>query len=126
MSKITTRQINDLADFLEDSVEFLEFNDMGCCKYNLSNTLALYVGWCDGYDENDTDLIHSKSEPSYCLVVGIKERNDFDFSDYMFIDSPLDEEGEPIDTQTAILRTENYGQLAKSFLEEHQTIFGGK
>ena len=126
MENITQKQINEVADFLEDAVEFLEFREIGCCKYNLSDTLALYVGWCDGYDENDKDLIHSKSEPSYCIVVGIKLRNDFDFSDYEFIDFPTDEKGEVMDTQTAILRTENYGQLAKSFLEDYKTIFGGK
>lgn len=126
MEKITQKKINEVADFLEDAVEFLEFNDMGCCKYNLSNTLALYVGWNDGYDENDANLIHSKTEPSYCIVASIKLRNDFDFSDYEFIDFPTDEEGEVIDTQTALNRAENYGQLAKSFLEDYQTIFGGK
>ena len=57
---VTNENIKRVANFLEEAVDWLKKNDVGCCHFNLSDDLALYCGWQSGYDEEDAKVIHSK------------------------------------------------------------------
>ena len=91
---VTKENIEKVADFLKDSIEWLKANDMGCCHFNLSSDLALYIGWSDGWDENDESVIHSESEPSWAIDAAVKVRNDYDCADFEYLDFPCYADGE--------------------------------
>ena len=58
---VTEKNISKIATFIADSVDWLVANDMGCCHFNLSNDLAICVGWQSGYDMGDEDIIKSEN-----------------------------------------------------------------
>lgn len=59
------------AKFIKESVEWLLQEEMGCCTQELTPEVQLAVGWLNGYDPEDTTLIHSKEDPTWCICVGI-------------------------------------------------------
>lgn len=69
--------INKLARFLVDSVDILKTTDYTCCKFDLDNNYAVFVGWADA-DAEDSDI-----------MIGIKIRNDYDWPDYKYLDFPV-------------------------------------
>ena len=74
---------------IKSSVEWLINEDCGCVTIKLDDTLAVCVGWSDGYDVTDTDVIHSKQSPTWCINAGIKVwTSDSMRTDYDFINSP--------------------------------------
>ena len=97
---VTNNNITKVAKFLEDSIKWLKEADMGCCHFNLSDDLALYIGWEPGYDQNDTTIITSPTEDGYAIVAGVKIRNDFDCADYEYLDFTVYEDGEVADVST--------------------------
>ena len=86
---VTNVNITKVAKFLEESIAWLKEADMGCCHFNLSDDLALYIGWQPGYDPKDRSIITSPSEDGYAIVAGIKVRNDFDCADFEYLDYPV-------------------------------------
>jgi murein DD-endopeptidase MepM/ murein hydrolase activator NlpD len=40
---------NQIAQFVKESVEWLVENQEGCCRYQLDDHLAIFVGWSGGY-----------------------------------------------------------------------------
>ena len=42
--------------FIEESVEWLQKEQMGCCRYKLDDHLAIFVGWSGGYDKEKDEL----------------------------------------------------------------------
>lgn len=113
----------ELAKEIESAVEWLIKEDCGCCTIKLDDTLAVCVGWLDGYDVTDTDTIHSKQNPSYCINAGIKSwKSDNLRTDYDFINSPYYEDGDVWDTDVSISPNENYEALADYFLIEYEAI----
>ena len=93
---VTQKNIMKIADFLEESAKWLKEHDDegGCCHFNLSSDLALYVGWSDGWDPEDETVIHSKSDPSWAIDAAVKVRNDYDCADFDLLDFPYYEDGE--------------------------------
>lgn len=100
---ITKARLDKIENWLNNSIKWLKENDQGCCSYKLlGGDLALYCGWEADYDVNDKTVIHSKSEPEYAIVVGVKVRNDFDCSDYQSLNFPCYEDGECWDCSLSI------------------------
>ena len=91
---ITQKNIMKIADFLKESVNWLKERDVddegGCCHYNLSDDLAIYVGWSCGYDASDTSVILSEKSPEWGINAAVKIRNDADCSDFEFLNFPWD------------------------------------
>lgn len=119
--KITENKIKTLAKWIEESVEWLRKEDRGCCTCQLDNRLAVCVGWSDGFDPEDTTIIHSENEPTWAIVIGIKVWTSDDLrTDFDWISSPYyeDRDCEVFDTDYAISPDENYEFLAKDYLEE--------
>jgi len=87
------------ADFIRNSVEWLLAQDCGCCTIRLSASTQLAVGWENGFDPKDPSVIHSKSEPTWGICIGIKALEGDDMkTDFEWLTTPYvadgDDEGE--------------------------------
>lgn len=98
---VTKENIAKVADFLKECADYFKNEGEGCCHFNLSEDLALYVGWSDGYDMADTDIIKSKQSQramngydgkmwicGWAVNAAVKVRNDFDCADFDFLNYP--------------------------------------
>ena len=87
MSAIKTYTTETLAEEIKSAVEWLKEEDCGCVTLKLNGTLAVCVGWSDGFDPDDTSVIHSKTQPTYAICAAINAwgsdslRTYFDYSD---------------------------------------------
>lgn len=121
----------EIAKFIRDSIETLQSSDMTCCKYDLDNNLAIYVGWSSGYDEDDDTVIHASDNPSYAINVGIKVRNDFDWSDFDMLNFPYYENGEVLAAALSIPNNPDYdgindaAWLIETYEEMYQEVEDG-
>lgn len=117
--ELTEKNIKELANWIESSVEWLRKEECGCCTYKLDDRLALCVGWSNGFDPEDAMIIHSKKEPSYAIVAGIKVWTSDDLqTDIDWMASPYYEDGslDVIDTDQAIRICERYDSTARDYL----------
>ena len=113
----------EVKEFLEESVEWLKDQDMGCCTYKLDDKLAICVGWLPGYDESDEDVIHSSSEPSYGINAGIKVWTSDDMrTDYEFINAPYYKDGDVLMTDVSIKPDANLDELVDYFEKEYDEM----
>jgi len=132
---ITKARVEEVAKFLQESVEWLKAQNCGCCHYNLDSTLAIYVGWSNGFDMADEDIIKSPSDqhpvnnPSHPWVCGwaidaaVKIRNDYDCADFEYLDFPsFEDSGECWDNSLSLrpnMSFKDYKMDAKWFLSEY-------
>ena len=94
---------DEIREFLEESIEWLIDQDMGCSTLKIDDRLAVCVGWLKGYDPDDKTVIHSKEQPEWGLNAGIKVWTSDDLLDeYEFINAPYYEDGEVVDTDVSI------------------------
>ena len=90
---------NKIATFIKESVEWLQKEQQGCCRYKLDDHLAIFVGWSAGYgkDKRD-DVIQAKDDPDYGINVGIKVWTSDDmWTDYDWLNFPYYENGDVLD-----------------------------
>lgn len=93
---VTKENIAKVADFLENCADYFKKQGEGCCHFNLSEDLALYVGWSGGYDMADTDIIKSIEGQrqngswtcGWAVNAAVKVRNDFDCADFDYLNYP--------------------------------------
>ena len=93
---VTAKNIAKVADFLEEACEHFKKDGEGCFNFRLSSDLVLAVGWSDGYDMADEDIIKSaggREEKNgwtcgWAVNAGVKVRNDFDCADFDYLDFP--------------------------------------
>ena len=110
---------DELAKFLEENIAWLVEEDEGCATYKLNDRLAVCMGWQDGFDPNDDNVVHSNSNPSYAVVAGIKVYTSDDMrTDYDWINYPYFANGEVVDTSVSISPNEDTRELARYFIEE--------
>lgn len=109
-----------LAKEIKDAVDWLAEEDLcGCVTLKLNGTLAVCVGWSNGFDPNDETVIHSKAEPTYAICAAIKAWGSDNLgTDLDYIDAPYYEDGSVYDTEQSISPNENYEWLATNFLDE--------
>lgn len=131
---VKKENITKIADFLEKACEYFKKDGEGCYNYPLSEDLVLAVGWSDGYDMADTDIIKSKEGQrqngswtcGYAVNAAVKVRNDCDCSEYDYLDFPVFvDTGDCADTSISLLPNETrrgYRNLAKYFLKEFVAI----
>lgn len=114
----------EVANFIKDSVDKLQTTDYTNSKYNLDDTFAIYVGWSDGYEAEETnDLeIHSKENPTYAINALIGVRNDADYADLDSIVLPYFDSGDVYECQYTISPNEDYNSLANNLLKDYSDI----
>ena len=113
----------EIKQFLKDSIEWLVDEDMGCCTLPIDDKLAICVGWLSGYDANDSDVIHSKEDPTWAINAGLKVYTSDDMrTDYEFINSPYYDNGEVVSTDVSLEPDANLDELADYFIEEYENL----
>ena len=121
MSAIKTYTPETLAEEIKSAVEWLVEEDCGCVTLKLNGTLAVCIGWSDGFD--DETVIHSKTEPTWAICAAIKAWGSDDLrTDLDYIDAPYYEDGSVYDTELVISPNENYKWLAENFLNEFNIL----
>ena len=123
MSAIKTYTPDTLAKEINSAVKWLKEEDCGCVTLKLNETLAVCIGWSNGFDPEDETVIHSKTSPTWAICAAIKAwgsdslRTDFDY-----IDAPYYEDDSVYDTEMSIYPNENYEWLATNFLKEFDVL----
>lgn len=114
----------ELAESIRKSVKWLKQSDGGCVTLKMDDTLAICVGWQNGFDEDDETVIHSKSDPTWGIVCGIKAYNtDCMRTDYDYISSPFSAKGKVYDTTVAVsLDDESFKRLVDYQWEEYEML----
>ena len=118
----------EVIKFIQESVEWLQEQQEGCCRYKLDDHLAIFVGWSAGYgDEKRDDVIQAKDEPDYAINAGIKVWTSDDmWTDFDFINFPYEKNGDVWDMSLSIEPNENYENVVKTLLEWYTEMSGFK
>ena len=113
-----------LAEEIKSAVERLEEEDCGCVTIKLNGTLAVCVGWSDGFDPEDETVIHSKTEPTWAICAAIKAWGSDDLrTDLDYIDAPYYDDGSVYDTEMSIYPDDKYYTwVATSLLNEFDIL----
>lgn len=113
-----------IAQFIKQSVEWLQETQEGCCTYKLDDRLAVCVGWSAGYgDEPRYDIIQAKDDFDFGINVGIKVwTSDYLRTDYDWINFPYYSEGHALDLGVSIDHREDYERLADEMLKCYDDI----
>lgn len=125
---VTKENITKVADFLKEACDYFKNQGEGCYNLPLSEDLVLAVGWSDGYNMADNDIIKSEEGQrqsgdwtcGYAVNAAVKVRNDADCSDFDFLDYPTNKDGECWDngiTMGLNETSEGYRKDARWFLE---------
>ena len=123
MSAIKTYTVKTLAKEIKVAVKWLKEKDHGCVTLKLSGTLAVCIGWSDGFDPDDETVIHSKTSPTYAICAAIKAwGSDSMRTDLDWIDAPYYEDGSIYDTEQSISPDQNYKWLAENFLKDYDIL----
>lgn len=112
--------VGKLAKFIEEAVEGLKDGEYTNYRYKFDDRFALFVGWSEGYDEDDDTVIHSEEDPEFAIVAGIKVwTSDDAWSDFDWLNYPYVEGGDVIDDSMTISPEEDYHKLAQDFLDDY-------
>lgn len=124
--------IQKVATFLKNSIEWLTQSDSGCCAFDLDENFSIYCGWSDGFDMADTDIIKSPSDISrmggrdigWAVCAAVKCRNDADRAEFDFLNAPImvGENGEVWDTSISMrpnMTEADYKGDARWFLKNY-------
>ena len=125
---ITKENITKVADFLKEACDHFKNQGEGCYNLPLSEDLVLAVGWSDGYDMADNDIIKSEEGQrqsgdcicGYAVNAAVKVRNDFDCADFDFLNYPTYKNGECWDNGITMKPNQTrreYRKNARWFLE---------
>ena len=123
MSVIKAYTVKTLAKEIKAAVKWLKETDHGCVTLKLNGTLAVCIGWSDGFDPDDETVIHSKTSPTYAICAAIKAwGSDSMRTDLDWIDAPYYEDGSIYDTEQSISPDQNYKWLAENFLKDYDIL----
>lgn len=112
--------VDKLAKFIEEAVEGLKAGEGTNYRYKFDDRFALFVGWSEGYDEDDYTIIHSEEDPEFAIVAGIKVWTSDDmWIDFDWLNFPYYENGDVIDNMQSISPEEDYHKLAQMFLDDY-------
>ena len=121
--KATTNSVSDLAKFIKESVDNLLAGTATNNQYKLDNDWAVYVGWSEGFDENDESVIHDDKYPEWAICTKIATTHEAVWADYDFCDMPYNEKtGDVWDTDMAISPEESYPNTAAWLLDEYNEL----
>ena len=125
---VTKENISKVADFLKEACDHFKNQGEGCFNFPLSEDLVLAVGWSDGYNMADNDIIKSEegqrqsgdSTCGYAVNAAVKIRNDADCSDFDFLYYPSYKDGDCWDNGISMRPNQTrreYRKDARWFLE---------
>jgi len=116
--------MSKIAQFIKESVEWLVENQEGCCRYQLDDHLAIFVGWSGGYGkEPRKDVIQAKDDPDWGINVGIKVwTSDYMQTDFDWLNFPYEEDGDVWDMSLSIAPNDDYERIAKSLLKWYNEV----
>ena len=125
---VTKEKITEVADFLKEACDHFKNQGEGCYNLPLSEDLVLAVGWSDGYNMADNDIIKSEEGQrqsgdltcGYVVNAAVKVRNDADCSDFDFLNYPSYKDGECWDNGISMRPNQTlreYRKDARWFLE---------
>ena len=112
-----------IANFIAESVKKLAETDSNSTYYmELDDDLALYVGWGHGFDPDDSQVFHSKSDPDCAVCVKLAEWNPVDI-DYEWMYMPYDTKtGDVDDNECSVGPTTDYRGLANWFITKYHSV----
>ena len=116
------------ADFIKESVEWLLSQECGCCTIRLTAATQLAVGWENGFDPEDPSIIHSKSNPTWGICVGIKAIDGDDLkTDFEWLTTPYiaegDNEGEVFyNLETSLSPEDDYEKTFEYLVEQYSNV----
>ena len=116
---------NKIIKFVEESVEWLQKEQQGCCRYPLDDHLAVFVGWSNGYgDEKRDDVVQAKDDLDWGINAGIKVlTSDSMLTDYDWINFPYrSEDGEVWDMEMSIAPNDDYEIIADVLLKWYDEV----
>lgn len=115
---------DQIAKFIEESVGWLIKNKEGCCRYQLDDHLAIFVGWSAGYgNEKRDDVIQDPDALDWGIDVGLKVwTSDYMQTDYDWLNFPYEENGDVWYMGLSVAPNVNYEYLAKSMLEWYNEV----
>ena len=115
---------NEIAKFIKQSVEWLQKEQQGCCRYKLDDHLAIFVGWSSGYgEESRNDVIQAQDNPDYGINVGIKVwTSDYMQTDFDWLNFPYYDNGEVLDMGLSIAPHTNYKQVVGRLLKLYDRV----
>lgn len=113
-----------IAKFIEDAVNGLKNGEGTNYRYKLDDRLAIFVGWSEGFDEDDETVIHDEEDPEYGIVAGIKVWTSDDmWTDFDYLNFPYYENGEVLDYMTSdISPNVNYTATANLLISLYDKI----
>ena len=116
--------IKEIAQFVKESVEWLIESQEGCCRYQLDEHLAIFVGWSGGYgDEPRNDVLQAKDSNDWGINAGVKVwTSDYMQTDFDWLNFPYEENGDVWDMSLSIGPNENYDIVAKSLLAWYDEV----
>ena len=125
---VTKENIAKVADTLETACDYFKNQGKGCFNFPLSDDLVLAIGWSDGYDMADPDIIKSEKGQrqsgdctyGYAVNAAVKVRNDADCSDFDFLNFPVYKNSECWDNGITMKPNQTrreYRKNARWFLE---------
>lgn len=116
--------VNKIAQFIKESVEYLVNNQCGNCRYKLDDHLAIFVGWGSGYgNEKRDDVIQANHEFDWGINAGIKVWTSDDmWCDYEWVNFPYYENGDVLDMDCTISPQEDYERVAKYLLKMYNEV----
>ena len=121
--KAATNSVSDLAKFIKESVDNLLAGTATNNQYKLDNDWAVYVGWSEGFDENDESVIHDDKYPEWAICTKIATTHEAVWAVYDFCDMPYNEKtGDVWDTDMAISPEESYPNTAAWLLDEYNEL----
>jgi hypothetical protein len=113
-----------IAQFVKESVDWLIAEQQGCCRYQLDEHLAVFVGWSGGYGKEErNDIIQAKDDPDWGINAGVKVwTSDYMQTDFDWLNFPYEKDGDVWDMSLGIAPNDNYDSIANSLLEWYEEV----
>lgn len=113
-----------IAKFIEDAVNGLKNGEATNYRYKLDDRFAIFVGWSDGYSEDDKEVIHNDETPTEVITAGIKVWTSDDmWTDFDYLNAPYYEGGEVLSDELAIAPDDDFVVLASHFLNDYDSEY---
>ena len=124
LSEDYDKDAGKIAKFIEDAVNGLKNGEATNYRYKLDDRLAIFVGWSEGFDEDDDTIIHDEEDPEYGIVAGIKVWTSDDmWTDFDYLNFPYYANGDVLDYMTSdIAPNANYASIANILISLYDKV----
>ena len=101
---------NKIAKFIQESVEWLQKEQCGCCCHKLDDRLAIFVGWSAGYGNMVRgDVVQTKDDLDFGINVGLKVWTSDDmWTDFDWLNFPYYYDGDVLDMSCNVAPRADY------------------